>query len=315
MVAISFGRKARENQRFMTFFERIVKDFNTSRNKVLLEQYLPWLENLRTKRGTFMASQRNYEEMIAKMAAGNDVNCDGVAEQNLCHYVFDVIAKVGLLAGKNKHTKEDYINSIMVDSLNGGSDSAAGLIQWALFYCITNTPMQNKIHAEIDDVICYRLPAAHDREKMPYTQAFILELLRFCMPAPFTLERYITENLDFKGYKLKKGTIVMVNLWSANRDALVWKDPDEFRPERFLSKEGAVDKELEDRLMTFGAGPRICPAKNLAKLKMFLLLVRVLQRCSFDKSDGHEYSFDVIAEAILRPCPFPVRILRRIVQE
>ena len=44
-----------------------------------------------------------------------------------------------------------------------------------------------------------------DRESMPYMEAVVHEVFRFCNFTPFLLPHSTTEDLDFEGYVLPKG--------------------------------------------------------------------------------------------------------------
>jgi cytochrome P450 len=48
---------------------------------------------------------------------------------------------------------------------------------------------------------------------------------------------------------------MLPNYYSANMDESVWPNPEEFRPERFLSSSGEVINA--EKIMTFGIGIRI----------------------------------------------------------
>ncbi|MQM03147.1 hypothetical protein Taro_035921 [Colocasia esculenta] len=71
-------------------------------------------------------------------------------------------------------------------------------------------------------------------------------------------------NVDVKlaGYDVPKGSNMLVNVWAIARNPAVWKDPLEFRPERFEDED--VDMKGHDfRLLPFGAGRRVCPGAQL----------------------------------------------------
>ncbi|MQL76983.1 hypothetical protein Taro_009397 [Colocasia esculenta] len=71
-------------------------------------------------------------------------------------------------------------------------------------------------------------------------------------------------NADVKlaSYDVPKGSNVLVNVWAIARNPAVWKDPLEFRPERFSDED--VDMKGHDfRLLPFGAGRRMCPGAQL----------------------------------------------------
>jgi len=48
---------------------------------------------------------------------------------------------------------------------------------------------------------------------------------------------------EFGGYCIKKDTVIIANLYNAHHNQQYWKDPEEFRPDRFLdSKTGRLKK-------------------------------------------------------------------------
>ncbi|ESQ52825.1 hypothetical protein EUTSA_v10017706mg [Eutrema salsugineum] len=65
-----------------------------------------------------------------------------------------------------------------------------------------------------------------------------------------------------RGNYIPKGSNVHVNVWAVARDPAVWKNPLEFRPERFLEEN--VDMKGHDfRLLSFGARRQACPGAHL----------------------------------------------------
>ncbi|CAN1353800.1 Cytochrome P450 89A9 [Linum perenne] len=65
------------------------------------------------------------------------------------------------------------------------------------------------------------------------------------------------------------------------QDPDMWKDPGEFRPERFLDGGDGADVDLTGtrgvlKMMPFGAGRRICPAWSLGMLHVNLLLAKMV---------------------------------------
>ncbi len=69
--------------------------------------------------------------------------------------------------------------------------------------------------------------------------------------------RLATEELEIDGWTIPKGTIVMVSLFSANRDEDLFSDALRFD----ITREGPPH-------LTFGAGPHFCLGANLARAEM-----------------------------------------------
>lgn len=55
---------------------------------------------------------------------------------------------------------------------------------------------------------------------------------------------------------LCQGTVLFYNLYSIYNDKDYWKDPETFRPERFLTENGEIDQSKSERIMNtvFGLG-------------------------------------------------------------
>ena len=88
---------------------------------------------------------------------------------------------------------------------------------------------------------------------MPYTQAFLAEVLRYRPVGPVVSPHQLTSDLKVGKYHVPKGTDVTMNILAINWDPKVWSDPDVFRPERFLSEDGTRFVPRPE-VVTFGAG-------------------------------------------------------------
>lgn len=64
------------------------------------------------------------------------------------------------------------------------------------------------------------------------------------------------QDTDINGYFFPKNATVISNIFSAHNDPKVWGDPENFRPERFLSEDGTTFLKNEN-LIPFSAGRRI----------------------------------------------------------
>jgi len=103
-----------------------------------------------------------------------------------------------------------------------------------------------------------------------YTEAVILETLRLSSIAPVSVPHAATEDVNFHGYDIPKGTIIFANLYANHHDPEIWgEDVKEFRPERFLSPDETTVIRHE-ALMPFSTGRRVCLGETLARDSLFL---------------------------------------------
>ncbi|MGE3247127.1 MAG: cytochrome P450, partial [Beijerinckiaceae bacterium] len=70
--------------------------------------------------------------------------------------------------------------------------------------------------------------------------------------------------------------LIIVAPWVLHRHRLLWKNPDEFQPERFLP--GAREKIDRFAYLPVGAGPRVCIGKVFAMQEAIIVLASILRR-------------------------------------
>lgn len=73
---------------------------------------------------------------------------------------------------------------------------------------------------------------------MPYVEAVLHEVLRFCNIVPLGIFRATSQDANVNGYTIPKGTMVITNLYSVHFDEKYWNDPGVFSPQRFLDSQG-----------------------------------------------------------------------------
>lgn len=176
--------------------------------------------------------------------------------------------------------KEEGVKNLVTvlnDMFNAGGETTSTTLTW-LFYCLAATPeVQKKFQAEIDRVIgTARLPSLTDRPRMPYTEAVISETLRLSSVVHVGVFHTCTQDTLFHNYFIGKGTIVVSNIGGVHHDTKLWGDPENFRPERFLTPE--EDSFVgHDGLIPFSVGKRVCLGENLARDELFLMSTALLQ--------------------------------------
>ncbi|CAN8032898.1 unnamed protein product, partial [Ixodes persulcatus] len=217
--------------------------------------------------------------------------------------------------------KEDPQTSFNMPTLIGNtltlfaaaSQTTHTTILWSLLNMADKVDtVQRKVQEEIDRATgCSRAVAWSDRRDMPYTMATVWEMYRWRTLIVMGVSREADEDVIVQGYLIPSGTVVMANLWAVHMDPDLWEAPEEFQPERFLTKGGSRLIDKPDWLVPFSVGKRMCPAENLANLEVFLYLTRLLQNFMVLPEDGTTIDLNYDTEAFCMPRSQRLRFISR----
>ncbi|KAG8430343.1 hypothetical protein GDO86_017948, partial [Hymenochirus boettgeri] len=187
--------------------------------------------------------------------------------------------------------KEDssYCDTSLVMSvlalLVAGVDTTSLTIKFCLTFIAHFPDVQAKVQQEIDEVIgSQSLPKITDRAQMPYTSAVIHELQRLLDMTPIGLFHAVTEDVQFRGYTIPKGTTIITNLTSVLFDPSQWETPEEFNPGHFLDANGNF--RAKSAFMAFSAGNRSCVGQVQVHMVLFLIFTSLLQKFTFRGPPG-----------------------------
>ncbi|KAK6792722.1 hypothetical protein RDI58_011803 [Solanum bulbocastanum] len=191
---------------------------------------------------------------------------------------------IGTLLSLQESEPEFYTEDVIFIA---GTDTSSTSLQWVMRLLLAHPEALHKLRAEIDSQVGNeRLLNESDLTKLPYLRSVINETLRLYHPVPLLLPHYSSEDCTVGGYDVPKHTILLVNIWAIQRDPKVWKEPNEFKPERFKAMEG--EKEgLNNKLISFGMGRRSCPGATMGTRAISLALGALIQ-CFDWQSMGEE---------------------------
>jgi cytochrome P450 len=171
--------------------------------------------------------------------------------------------------------KEQLVN-IIYDFFMAGTETTSTTLAWAVLFMILHPEVQEKCRAEVDSFLGARLPSQDNRNGMIYVQATILEVQRLSTTAPGSLIHSNSENINVGNYVIPKGAKVVANLRKFLLDPEVFKDPEVFNPDRFISNNGTIRKY--EQMVPFGIGKRVCMGDSLAKNNLYIFFSMMLQQ-------------------------------------
>ncbi|HTC60203.1 MAG TPA: cytochrome P450 [Solirubrobacteraceae bacterium] len=151
----------------------------------------------------------------------------------------------------------------LVTLLLAGHETTATSVAWAMERLVRHPDKLARLVAEIDA-----------GEGDDYMQAVISETLRVRPVVPLVV-RVLQKPLQVGARELPAGTRVVPSIYLTNRNPSVYDSPEEFRPERFLEREGGRDINPYSWI-PFGGGIRRCIGASFATLEMKLMLQTML---------------------------------------
>ncbi|CAI9101960.1 OLC1v1000134C1 [Oldenlandia corymbosa var. corymbosa] len=233
------------------------------------------LKGLQEKRDGFM------QELIQEFKVnGNKINHEeGRGEKNKT--LMEVL--LGLQENDPEYYTDELIKSLILVLLSGATETSTGTMEWALSLMLNNPSTLKKAQEEIDNVVGKeRLLDESDLVKLPYLRCIVNETLRL-YPAGPLLPHQSSQECVVGGYRIPKGTMLLVNVWAIQNDPKFWDEPEKFKPERFEGIEGTKDGY---KWMPFGSGRRSCAGENLALCMVGFGLGSIIQ-CFHWERIGH----------------------------
>ncbi|XP_076825009.1 cytochrome P450 2J3-like isoform X2 [Clavelina lepadiformis] len=94
----------------------------------------------------------------------------------------------------------------MRELYTAGGQTTSGMLSWGLLSVVHYPQTQKKLREEINQVIGDGKVNKSSKASMPYTNAFIQELMRIRTMVIFTIPHETTEDMDLKEFKIPKGT-------------------------------------------------------------------------------------------------------------
>jgi len=113
---------------------------------------------------------------------------------------------------------EELIKNVTAIVYAAGADTTASAIESSFLAMVLHPDIQKRAQDEIDRVVgSNRLPSFADKSSLPYISCIAWECLRWNPVAPL-VSHSLTEDDEYKGYLIPKGSTVLVNIWAILHD-------------------------------------------------------------------------------------------------
>ncbi|KFK27280.1 hypothetical protein AALP_AA8G361500 [Arabis alpina] len=198
------------------------------------------------------------------------------------------LEKEEAVLGYGKLTR-NHIKAILMNILLGGINTSSITMTWAMAELARNPRVMKKVQFEIRDIIGEnskgRIISFDEIDQLSYLKMVVKETFRLHPPSPLLVPREVLSEFQINGYTIQPKTRLHVNVWAIGRDPEIWKDPDEFIPERFMDCDIDV-KGQHFELLPFGSGRRICPALYMGTTTVEFGLTNLLYQFDWKLPEG-----------------------------
>jgi len=260
--------------------EAIATAFQTVAKLQTVLDFLPWLK-------PFNATYRKMSKALDCLYSYADLIINehkATIKENNPRDLVDSYLLAAANAGEDDEVSTENLRVMIRDTLAGGLDTPSTAIVWAILLVAAHPQVQAKLHAELDSVIGReRAPSLDDEKSCPYTRAVIDETFRYFNLTPFNRHFATQGDTTFLGYHIPANSIILMDLHSMQHSRETWGDPENFRPERFLTEDGP---RLREHVRPFGFSARVCPAEAYARKVVFLFVAQMFQRASLRLPEG-----------------------------
>jgi cytochrome P450 len=198
------------------------------------------------------------------------------------------------------------IKVTIIDFIAGGIFTMGNAINFIVYHLAKNPQIQVRLAQDLNRIL--RRDGTNNEEmktnvtsadlaQMTYLRACIKESFRLTCTIPGIM-RILPNDVTLSGYKVPAGTPIFANFLVANTSDNNFKDPQRFRPERWLNDER---KEINPFvLLPFGHGNRMCAGRRFAQLQLEMVIAHIVRAyyLKMQPKDeiGLEFSFMVIPD-------------------
>lgn len=210
-----------------------------------------------------------------------------------------------LLASRDEDGSElsdEQLRDEVLTIFLAGYETTANALSWTWYLLATNPAHQEKVYAEVQQVLGDRTASLEDYGNLKYTQMCFAEAMRLYPPA-WAMGRKSAEPFEVGPYRLPAGTHVLLSQYVLQRDERFYPDPLTFDPLRHTEEEKARRDKFE--YFPFGGGPRQCIGESFAWLEGVLLIASLAQKWKMEWIPGQPVAVE--EKITLRP-KYPMRM-------
>ncbi len=185
---------------------------------------------------------------------------------------------------------DEQLRNELTIMIGAGQETTSHALTWTLYLLSQHPEVEAKLLEEYKLVLDGRTPTIDDLRSMPYNLMVLQESMRMYPPAWAISTRTAVADDVILGYRIPKGSGVMMMPYALHHDPRFWDAPERFDPERF--NEERSEGRHKFQYIPFGAGPRKCIGYMFALIESQLILATLLQKYNFELKPGYKVEME-----------------------
>jgi len=156
-----------------------------------------------------------------------------------------------------------------------GHETTAHAMTWTWYLLARHPAITERLRADIQEVTGGgRLEVEH-LSQLPYLDQVIKESMRI-LPSVWVFMKEPTEDVVIRGFKIPKGSQIMISPFVTQHDSRWFPSPETFDPDRFSPER--VKSIPTGAYVPFSGGGRVCIGKSFAMMEARLIIGSLVQR-------------------------------------
>lgn len=199
------------------------------------------------------------------------------------HHREDLLAMLMSAVDDEGGMSDRQLRDEIMTAVLAGHETTANALAWTGMLLARHPEWGARVRREAIDVLGDRAPRVEDLARLELCERVVSESMRLYPPA-WEFEREAIADDVAAGWRIPKGTVIMIAPWTLHRHPRFWDEPARFDPDRFLPERAAGRPRYV--YLPFGDGPRVCIGKAFAMMEAKLMLAMMARDVRFELEPG-----------------------------
>jgi cytochrome P450 len=165
-----------------------------------------------------------------------------------------------------------WLRNQTITLLLAGHETTANAMTWLWYLLAEHPDAQQRVHDQAASVIAAAGPTHDELQRLTEADMAVCEAMRLYTPI-WAIARRAAADDAVGGYRIPKGSRIVISPYITHRHPAFWESPDTFDPQRFSPQLSAGRHPYA--YIPFGAGARYCIGRHLAKLEALVITAMV----------------------------------------